>query len=84
MDNEFQFDTAGARFAAMTYNTIQVTNGVFMEINSGTGNMVLYFTTGANGYSAGGGLTAESTNATGITFTTGVTYTATITKNFER
>ncbi len=79
----FQFDTAGARFAMMTHNIIQNTNGCFFEVNSGTGNLVIYYTTGQNGYTASGGLTAESTNATGITFTTGVTYTMTLIKNFR-
>lgn len=79
----FTFDTSGARFCMATRNVVQTTGGYCIEVNSGTGNMVVYRTTGQNGWSNLSGLSAVTTQATGITFATGVEYVMSITKSWR-
>lgn len=81
--SDFTFDTSGARFCMFTRNAVQVINGTCFEVDQATNNLVIYHSTGTNGYSNNGGLTAVSTNATGITFATATTYRMTLTKSFR-
>lgn len=80
---EFTFDTAGARFFMATRNTVQTINGTFFEVDEGTNNLVVYHTSGKNGWDNSGGLVAFSTTSTGMTLATATPYRLSLQKAFR-
>jgi hypothetical protein len=79
---DFQFDTTGSAALFTTSNYVNGTNGFAFEIDSTTGNLVLYRTSTSDGWT-GGALNAADTQATGISFATGTTYQISISKSFR-
>lgn len=80
---DFTFDTSDAILSLVTRNVPQTTCGFYFLINRSTGELVIYRTSGGNGWDDAAGVVAVDTKATGLTLSTATTYRAKVVKSFR-